>query len=191
MTTLDHFAFLAPFYDRLFGFPDAARLSVLLRLPTPGRLLDAGGGTGRAGEMLRGQAAQIIVVDLSAAMLRQAGRKPGLRVSRAHVERLPFPDGAFERILMVDAFHHLRHQHQAALDLLRVLAPGGRLLVGEPNIETLPVKLIALGERLALMRSRFYSPSDMRRIFEAAGGRVTLESDHAHNVWVSVDKCAS
>jgi ubiquinone/menaquinone biosynthesis C-methylase UbiE len=191
MNMCDHFALLAPFYDHIFGPLDPTQLRDLLRLPTPGRLLDAGGGTGRVSEMLRGQAAQIVVVDLSAAMLRQAGRKSGLRVSCAHVERLPFPEDMFERILMVDAFHHLCDQRQAALDLLRVLAPGGRLVVEEPNIETLPVKLIALGERLMLMRSCFYSLADMRRIFEAAGGRVTIESDHAYNAWVIVEKYAS
>jgi len=36
---------------------------------------------------------------------------------------------------------------------LRVLAPGGRLVIEEPDVERTPVRLIALAEKLALMRS--------------------------------------
>jgi len=50
---LDHFDILAPVYDRLIGPPDPARLTALLRLPTDGWLLDAGGGTGRVAAGLR------------------------------------------------------------------------------------------------------------------------------------------
>lgn len=61
-------------------------------------------------------------------------------------------------------------------------------MVEEPNIETLPIKLLALGERLMWMRSRFYSLADMQGMFEAAGGRVTIERDHVYNAWVIVEK---
>jgi ubiquinone/menaquinone biosynthesis C-methylase UbiE len=50
---LDHFDRLAPLYDRVIGPPNPARLQTLLDLPTPGRLLDAGGGTGRVTAQLR------------------------------------------------------------------------------------------------------------------------------------------
>ncbi len=184
----DHFGLFAPFYDHVFGLLDPVRLRALLRLPIAGCLLDAAGGTGRVAAALSDAARQIVVADLSAAMLRQAARKPRLQPTRAHIERLPFPDGAFERILMVDAFHHLCDPREAARDLLRVLAPGGRLVIEEPDIAALPIKLIALGERLLLMRSRFYAPADMRRMFEAEGGRVTIESDHPYNAWIIVER---
>jgi demethylmenaquinone methyltransferase/2-methoxy-6-polyprenyl-1,4-benzoquinol methylase len=122
----DHFSLFAPFYDRVFDFLDPTRLRELLELPTAGRLLDAGGGTGRVAQALRGLAGQIVVTDLSAAMLRRAADKDGLYPVRAHAERLPFPDASFDRILVVDAFHHFCDQAEAAADLWRVLVPGGR-----------------------------------------------------------------
>jgi ubiquinone/menaquinone biosynthesis C-methylase UbiE len=184
----DHFALFAPFYDRLFAFRHPARLQEFLALPARGRLLDAGGGTGRVAQTMRGLAGPIVVIDLSAAMLRQAAHKEGLACARAHAEQLPFPDASFERILVVDAFHHLRDQRQAAAELWRVLAAGGRLIIEEPNVETIPIKLVALAERLALMRSHFYTPGDIQHMFEALGARAVVHTGHPANAWIVMEK---
>ncbi|RLC56050.1 MAG: methyltransferase type 11 [Chloroflexota bacterium] len=187
MKRLDHFALFAPFYDRLFATPEPDLMQELLALPT-GWLLDVGGGTGRVSGTLAGLAERIVIADTSTAMLRQAQRKDSLLPTRAYAERLPFPDGSFDRVLVVDAFHHFCNQEQAAGELLRVLARGGRLVVAEPNIEHWLVKVIALGERLALMGSRFYHAEAMRGMFEAWGGRVTTYADDTATVWVVVDR---
>jgi len=184
----DHFSLLAPFYDHVFSFRDPIRLRELLDLPTEGRLLDAGGGTGRVAQAFRGLVDHIVVADLSAPMLRQAAQKGGLDLAQAHAERLPFPDASFDRILIVDAFHHFCDHRQAAADLWRVLIPGGRLVIEEPNIEAWQVKLVALAERLMLMRSQFHSPGDMARLFETLGGRVDVHEDHGFNAWIVVEK---
>jgi len=139
-------------------------------------------------QSLQGIVDEIVVLDESAGMLRQARRKR-LPAVRGEAERLPFADGAFTRILMVDTFHHLRDQRQAAAELLRVLAPGGRLVMEEPNVERTSVRLIALAERLALMRSHFRSPQTVQEIFEAAGGRVRLEREDA-TFWAVVEALA-
>ncbi|MBT6610474.1 MAG: hypothetical protein HOB38_00050, partial [Deltaproteobacteria bacterium] len=44
---LDHFDFLAPFYDRLIKMSLDSAWTDILNLPTDGSILDAGGGTGR------------------------------------------------------------------------------------------------------------------------------------------------
>jgi len=177
---------LAPIYDRVIPAVQAERLKALLQLPVDGLLLDVGGGTGRVAQVLAGQASHIVVLDESLGMLRQAQEK-GLPTACARSEQLPFPDRAIPRILMVDAFHHLSDQDHAAAELMRVLAPGGQMVIEEPNIERGAVKLVALAERLALMRSRFRSPQKMRRLFEAAGGQVTISRD-GPNFWLAVEK---
>lgn len=184
----DHFSLLAPFYDRIFTHHEPERLPSLLALPIERRLLDAGGGTGRVAESLRGLARQIVVTDVSSGMLREAAQKDGLAPLQAHAELLPFPEASFERILIVDAFHHFCDQREAAAELWRVLAPGGRLVIEEPNIETWPVKLIALAEWLALMGSHFYSPGEIKDMFEALGARVEVHLDQVVNAWVVVQK---
>jgi ubiquinone/menaquinone biosynthesis C-methylase UbiE len=186
----DHFSLVAPFYERAMGFMDPAPLCEHLKLPIAGRLLDAGGGTGRVAQALRGLAGTIVVTDVSTGMLRQAAAKPGVCAVLARVECLPFADASFEHIIIVDAFHHFANQQQAVAELWRVLAPGGRLVIEEPNIERLSIKLIALGERLLLMRSTFYSPRAMSQMFESVGAQVHYESDHLFNAWVVADKAA-
>jgi ubiquinone/menaquinone biosynthesis C-methylase UbiE len=186
MRALDHFSVVAPFYDRLFAGYDASHLRDLLALPA-GRLLDVGGGTGRVAALLADQVRLAVVADSSPGMLAGARPKARLSPTRAHAERLPFPDNSFDRVLVVDAFHHFAEHEQAAAELVRVVKPGGRLVVEELNVERLPVKLIALGERLLLMGSHFYRPEALGRLFEKHG-RVTLRVDEAVNVWVVMEK---
>ena len=91
---LDHFGFIAPYYERVFGPPDPARLLSLLRLPAAGRLLDAGGGTGRVSSQLIPYVDELVVSDVSEKMLLQASQKGHCQPTAAHVELLPFPTRA-------------------------------------------------------------------------------------------------
>jgi hypothetical protein len=56
-------------------------------------------------------------------------------------------------------------------------------------VERTPVRLIALAEKLILMRSHFHSPQAVQRMFEAAGGRVCLEREGG-KFWAVVEALA-
>ena len=187
MPIFDHFGFVAPFYERVIAPRVPEKLIALAGLPAGGRLLDAGGGTGRLAQHFCERAGQVVVIDLSSKMLLQAAQKPGLRLAQASSERLPFPDGAFDRVIMVDAFHHVMDQPETARELWRVLKPGGRLLIEEPDIRTLVVKLVALAEKMALMRSHFLSAERISALFPDPSARVQITRE-SFNVWVCVDK---
>ena len=186
----DHFSWLAPFYDRVFDSKGREQLYSLLELPTTGRLLDAGGGTGRIAASMQGQAGQLIVTDLSTGMLQQAAQKECLRPLQTHVEFLPFPENSFERIVVVDAFHHFCNQQESAAELWRVLSPGGRLVIEEPNIETWTVKMLAIAEKVALMRSHFFGPIAIKDMFLqlAPHATVDIHRDEQYTTWVVVQK---
>jgi ubiquinone/menaquinone biosynthesis C-methylase UbiE len=64
----------------------------MLELPIGGRLLDAGGGTGRVSKPLRSLVGQLVVIDASYAMLRVARDKGGTNPVRADAALLPFGD---------------------------------------------------------------------------------------------------
>lgn len=183
----DHFDFLAPFYERVISSKYPEEICALIGLPVPGALLDAGGGTGRVAEFLVGMADPIVVADLSYGMLAVARRKAGLEAVCSPSESLPFPNGSFARIIMVDAFHHVRNQRKTAEELWRVLQPGGRLVLEEPDIRTFTVKLIAWGEKLALMRSHFLSPLLIAGFFQAPNALVRVETAKS-TAWIIVEK---
>ncbi len=192
MPTNRHFDLLAPLYDRVMRAPDPTRLRSLLELPVPGLLLDAGGGTGRLARALCGGAGRWVICDLSLPMLRQAkGSWPGdcaVRLNLARAERLPFPANRFDRIVVVDAFHHFADQPGAARELARVLRPGGRLVIEEPDIRRPWVKLIALAETLAGMGSRFRRGEEIAALLAAGGLRARAEDDGNLTVWAIAEK---
>jgi demethylmenaquinone methyltransferase/2-methoxy-6-polyprenyl-1,4-benzoquinol methylase len=184
---LDHFDAIAGIYDKVLGPPDPAPLRERLRLPAAGWLLDMGGGTGRVSHQLRPLVGNLVINDLSRGMLEQARSKGALLPLEAPAEALPFPDASFERVLVVDALHHFGNHRQAIGEALRVLRPGGRLLIEEPNVERLGIKLVALAEKLALMRSHFLPPADIAAIVTSFGYRAHIENEHGHISWVVVD----
>ncbi len=183
-----HFDRLAWLYDRVIRPPDPEGLSRVLGLPVKGAVLEAGGGTARVAARLSGAAGRMVVCDLSLPMLKRAGTKEGLWTVQAPVEHLPFADGTFERVLVVDALHHFCDQGAAMGELVRVLAPGGRLVIEEPDINSFAVKLVAAGERLALMGSRFLPPGRIRALAEGRGCAARVEQKDRFVAWIVADK---
>lgn len=190
MPRLDHFNLIAPFYERIIRAPTTDTLLALAGLPIPGRLLDAGGGTGRIARTLRGAAGQIILADPSLGMLRQSAARPGLGPICAIGERLPFPDSSFSRVIMVDALHHVFDQRATAAELWRVVEPGGRIVIEEPDVRRAAARLIALGEKIALMRSHFLAPPEIAALFAVPQAQARIVEGGAL-AWVVIQKAAA
>lgn len=165
MAGFDHFTHLAPFYDRAIPFTTLERLLEHGKFSESDFVLDAGGGTGRVASALVPHVKKVVVADLSQGMLVQACRK-GLDAVHSPVESLPFGDNVFERIVMIDALHHVCNQQETADEMLRVLAPGGMIIIQEPDVRRFSVKLVALAEKIALMRSHFLSPDRIAALFK-------------------------
>ena len=183
----DHFDLLAPLYDRLIKYHEPQKLIDFLDLPLNSRILDAGGGTGRVGQWLHKNSSQTVIVDLSIAMLRQAADKKGLVTVCSKTEEMPFPDYSFDRIVMVDTLHHVINQVETAQEMWRLVKPGGKIVIEELNIDNFGVKLVAIAEKIALMRSRFLSGKQIAEFFYNKGSQVTIEYE-GYNIWVIVEK---
>jgi ubiquinone/menaquinone biosynthesis C-methylase UbiE len=99
------------------------------------RLLDVGCGTGAASRAAAEMGAAVVGVDLSPEMVKEAmtlaGPRENLAFDVADVEHLPFPDGRFTAVLCSNAFHHYPDPAGAVAEMSRVLAPGGRLAIGD------------------------------------------------------------
>ena len=187
LASFDHFGIVAPVYDRGIRTQAIERLRTLADLTPVDWVLDVGGGTGRIAEGLLPYVGGVCVLDRSLRMLQQATSKGRLACCLGAVEALPFAEGTFTKIVAVDSFHHFRDQAGAASELLRVLAPGGCLVIEEPDIRRFPVKLVALGETLALMRSRFRAPVELAQYFASPNTQVRVV-EQSPNFWAVVEK---
>jgi len=104
------------------------------------RLLVAGCGTGNLEWMLVQEqpALAIEAVDFSAAMLAQARAKcaayPQIRHQQADLcARLPYPDGAIDVAVMCNVLYALPDGLAALREIRRVLRPGGRFILCDPQ----------------------------------------------------------
>jgi ubiquinone/menaquinone biosynthesis C-methylase UbiE len=187
MPVFDHFGFLAPYYDRMAKPQPPLDLLEHLNLNRQSHLLDVGGGTGRVAQTLLPDAASVTVVDLSFKMLQEARLKPGLKSVMAASEILPYPAESFDAIIMVDAFHHVIDQQQTLNELFRVLKPGGTIVVKEPDIKSFAVKLIAIFEKLLLMRTHIITGEQIAGMFEFCCKSAQVYRKE-FTVWVVVKK---
>jgi ubiquinone/menaquinone biosynthesis C-methylase UbiE len=178
----DHFNLIAGLYDRAGQFSVDELLLELLSLSSSSFLLDAGGGTGRVAAALHGMVRDVTVSDVSCGMLRRAVGK-GLSTVCAPAEFLPFAPGSFDRVLMMDALHHVRDQRQTIRELWRVLTPDGRIVIVEPDIRRFVVKLIALGEKALLMHSHFLSAEKVTSLFKDLGAKIGVSYDE-FNIYI-------
>ncbi|MFP5370378.1 MAG: class I SAM-dependent methyltransferase [Actinomycetes bacterium] len=94
-------------------------------------MLDAGAGSGAVSEAIlaRQPDVRLVMLDASAAMLHEA--PPGLAASkvRGDVAAVPFPDGTFDVVVSAWVLETVADPAAVVRDLLRVLAPGGQLLL--------------------------------------------------------------
>lgn len=125
---------------RRFGFdPDASVRFVLEQaLPLSGRVLDVGTGKGRFVIPLARHAANITTVDVNGEEQRRArleamlaGVADRIRFVIHDARSLPWPAASFDAVLSWNVFHHLDDPGRVFGEMLRVLKPGGKLVLAD------------------------------------------------------------
>ena len=157
------------------------------------RLLDLGGGTGRA--TIAVDAAERKIVDISRPMLQRARTRtaggPGypsdpagpLATLQGDAGALPVGDDAVDAAIVVDAFHHMPAQAAVVSDAQRVLRPGGVFVVREFDPSHPLGWLLARGEGVIGMDSTFHPPADLAEMLTEAGFSVeVLDSGFEYTV---------
>lgn len=158
----------ARLYDRAMYAADPETLTAGLDLaerPVE-RLLDVGGGTGRASRAL--DVPRPVVVDAARGMLREA-RGHGLEPVQGDAARLPVADESVDAVLVVDALHHMADVDGVVTAAYRALRPGGAFVVREFDPTTLRGRGLVAAEHLVDFDSRFLA-ADALADRVAAGG---------------------
>ncbi|MEC8426859.1 MAG: class I SAM-dependent methyltransferase, partial [Pseudomonadota bacterium] len=105
------------------------------------KVLDIAGGTGDLSykfTQLVGQDGMVVLADINDSMLKvgrdrltDRGVAGNLVVTQADAQYLPFPDNTFDCITIAFGLRNVTDKDLALRSMLRVLKPGGRLLVLE------------------------------------------------------------
>ncbi len=105
------------------------------------KVLDIAGGTGdlaRKFSSLVGPDGEVVLADINASMLKvgrdrllDKGVAGNINFVQADAEKLPFPDNHFDVVTIAFGLRNVTHKEDALRSMLRVLKPGGRLLILE------------------------------------------------------------
>jgi SAM-dependent methyltransferase len=96
----------------------------------PGRVLDAGCGTGEFAERLQRElGTHVQAIDLSARMVELTAQR-GVPAEVADIQALPFADGEFDVAVANWVLYHVEDLDRGLAELARVLRPGGALVAG-------------------------------------------------------------
>ena len=102
------------------------------------KILDVGCGAGGLAKTLAAEGAQVTGIDPNPkAVLDARNLVPAASFEQASAEALPFEDGVFDAVLVVNALHHvpLGAMDRSLAEAARVIRPGGLLIVMEPLAE--------------------------------------------------------
>jgi demethylmenaquinone methyltransferase/2-methoxy-6-polyprenyl-1,4-benzoquinol methylase len=104
-------------------------------------VLDLAGGTGDLARVFArqvGSAGQVVLADINAAMLQEGRRRlvdsgaaGNIWLAQVDAENLPFPDSSFDCVTIAFGLRNVTDTEAALRSMLRVLKPGGKLLVLE------------------------------------------------------------
>lgn len=131
--------------------------------PVGARLLDLGCGTGGILRDWTDRGA-CVGMDGSPLALRICKRRGFSVLARGDLERLPFRDGAFDTIVLMDVLEHLDDDRGLLRGAARLCAPGGRVVVSVPAFQLLWSRHDeTFGHR------RRYRARQLEAIFDAAG----------------------
>jgi SAM-dependent methyltransferase len=118
------------------SYPDAV-YDAIERLARPlsgASVVEIGAGTGIATCGLRTRGARVLAVDIGPGMLRRLrARLPDQPAVVARAEQLPVPAAAVDLVCAAQAWHWV-HPDTGAIEVKRVLRPGGALAVWWNNV---------------------------------------------------------
>lgn len=125
--------------ERHWWFRGKAAIAEMLlaRWASGKRVLDIGCGTGAFSKRLAENGYGVTGLDSSPLALEYCGKRGLTDVVAGDAATLPFPDDSFDTVIALDILEHLDDDRAAFAEWMRVLAPGGVLLITVPALSLL------------------------------------------------------
>ena len=157
--------------------PNQARKT--LRLHGQGRLLDFGCGSGSFLTRMRQQGWQVTGLEVSEEVVERLRTKLGLRALAGSLPHADLENASFDVITMWQSLEHVHQPLEVLASARELLAPGGRLIVAVPNIDSLAFRWFGSAwTGLDLPRHLIhFTPETLRLMLQRAGfraGRVAM-----------------
>ena len=177
--TIDAYRSWAPTYDEpntLFEVDEPIVLGIVDSLPV-GDALDAACGTGRYARQLAARGHRVVGVDSSPDMLDAARTNlPEADFRVGDLSALPLDDDSVDLAVSGLALSHVRDLASVFAELVRVLRPGGHLVVSDAHHELVlrgsVVKAVGPGGEPGLAATYRHATGDYLRAALAAGLQV-------------------
>ena len=133
-------------------------------------VLEAGCGEGYGADLIASVARRVVAVDYDAATVEHVrARYPRVQVLAANLAAVPMPDEAVDVVVNFQVIEHLWDQPQFITECLRLLRPGGRLLMSTPNRITFTP---GSDTPVNPFHTRELNAAELRELLEDAGFRV-------------------
>lgn len=175
----------------------ARRLLDYLELRAGDRVFDCGCGMGFYLRLLS-RLRQLRLVGLDGNLERlhwaQRERLPAALLS-GDIERFPFADGVFDKVLMSEVLEHLRDDRRGLREIYRILKPGGLLALSVPHARYPfwwdPINRVWIGLGGAPLRTgplagiwsnheRLYLPDEVTERLRQAGFEIEIVEEATH-----------
>ncbi len=151
-----------------------ARLKCIELMRQPGRLLDIGCSLGYFVEGANSRGWKASGIEISPHAAAEAG-KMGLEVSTGVLEEAGYADGSFDCVTMWDVLEHVPDPTAHMLEVRRVLAPGGLVVIGTPDLGHSAFKI--KGENWRHLKPWehvfYFKKSSIRRLLDKTGFELT------------------
>jgi len=171
MNQSKRFSLLAPMYEFIHWGANRTvkRLLEVGDFNKADNVLDLGGGAGRIAKRMAPHVNQATVADVAEGMIAQCSKHEDLKCVLLTQDVLPFEDTSFDKVIMVDAFHHFANQEKAVTEVRRVLKEGGVVILQEMNTQTLYGRFANIVENVAGITHKFHTPDGLSRIWNSKG----------------------
>lgn len=166
-----------PLTERIVRAVSARHVTFLTAgLPNGARVLDVGCGRGMILGALADRGYEVHGIEVSERAAHGADSRAFVRIAQT-VDEADYPDCHFDQVIIWHVFEHLADPRGTLETILRILKPGGRLIVAVPNFSSFQARLTGPAWfHLDLPRHLYQFPlAGLKTLLRRAGFEVCAE----------------